>query len=175
MKIQIKKITGKEDLKSWVSWLNDKRSSIYTNRKFKKHTIKSQRKFIEIKKKSPYSFLYKIIYNNRFVGLIELDQVDLNHMHCDIGFMINPKFEGKGITTHALNLICKIAKKKKFRILYGRCYSKNIGSISYNVMFDRIELGTYLIAAALAGKKITFLNVQPNVIKTEINVKAKKD
>ncbi len=48
--------------------------------------------------------------------------------------------------------------------------SKNIGSISYNVMFDRIELGTYLIAAALAGKKITFLNVQPNVIKTEINV-----
>lgn len=130
MKIQIKKITGKEDLKSWVSWLNDKRSSIYTNRKFKKHTIKSQKKFIEIKKKSPYSFLYKIIYNNRFVGLIELDQVDLNHMHCDIGFMINPKFEGKGITTHALNLICKIAKKKKFRILYGRCYSKNIGSIN---------------------------------------------
>ena len=130
MKIQIKKITGKEDLKSWVNWLNDKRSSIYTNRKFKKHTIKSQRKFIEIKKKSPYSFLYKIIYNNRFVGLIELDQVDLNHMHCDIGFMINPKFEGRGITTHALNLICKIAKKKKFRILYGRCYSKNIGSIN---------------------------------------------
>ena len=130
MKIQIKKITGKEDLKTWVSWLNNKKSSIYTNRRFKKHTIKSQRKFINIKKKSPYSFLYKIIYNNRFVGLIELDQVDLNHMHCDIGFMISPKYQGRGITSHALNLICKIAKKKKFRILYGRCYSKNIGSIN---------------------------------------------
>ena len=130
MKIQIKKITGKEDLKTWVSWLNDKKTSIYTNRRFKKHTLKSQREFIKIKKKSPYSFLYKIIYNNSFVGLIELDQVDLNHMHCDIGFMINPKYQGKGITTHALNLICKIAKKKKFRILYGRCYSKNIASVN---------------------------------------------
>ena len=129
MKIQVKKITGKEDLKTWLSWLNDKKTSIYTNRRFKKHTTKSQRKFINIKKKSPYSFLYKIIYNNRFVGLIEIDQADFNHMHCDIGFMIDSKYQGKGIATRALNLICKISKKKKFRILYGRCYSKNIKSI----------------------------------------------
>ena len=125
MKIKIKKITGKEDLKLWVSWLNDVSSSIYSNRKFKKNTIKSQRKFINIKKKSPNAILYKIIYNNKFVGLIEIDQINLNHMHCDIGFMLDPKYHSKGIVTRALNLICKIAKKKKFRILYGRCYSKN--------------------------------------------------
>jgi RimJ/RimL family protein N-acetyltransferase len=130
MKIEIKKITGKEDLKLWVSWLNDVSSSIYSNRKFKKNTIKSQRKFINIKKKSPNAILYKIIYNNKFVGLIEIDQINLNHMHCDIGFMLDPKYHSKGIVTRALNLICKIAKKKKFRILYGRCYSKNFASIN---------------------------------------------
>ena len=37
-------------------------------------------------------------------------------------------------------------------------------------MFDRIELGTYMIAAALVGKKIIFEKVDPKIIKTEIDV-----
>ena len=36
-------------------------------------------------------------------------------------------------------------------------------------MQDRIELGTYLIAAII-GKKIAFKNVEPNLIKTELKV-----
>ena len=74
-------------------------------------------------------------------------------MHCDIGFMINPKFEGKGITTHALNLICKIAKKKKFRILYGRCYSKNIGSINN---FKKIATFKKYFKLSAVNKKIDY-------------------
>ena len=42
--------------------------------------------------------------------------------------------------------------------------------ISYNVMFDRIELGTYLIAAALIGENINFSNIDPKIIKTELNI-----
>ena len=41
---------------------------------------------------------------------------------------------------------------------------------TYKIMFDRIELGTYLIASALAGKKITFSNINPKILKTEIQV-----
>ncbi len=40
----------------------------------------------------------------------------------------------------------------------------------YKIMFDRIELGTYLIASALSGKKITFSNINPKILKTEIQV-----
>ena len=36
-------------------------------------------------------------------------------------------------------------------------------------MFDRIEAGTYLIAGALVGKKITVDKIDPAIIKTEIN------
>ena len=36
-------------------------------------------------------------------------------------------------------------------------------------MFDRIEAGTYLIASALVGKKITIDRINPEIIKTEIN------
>ena len=41
--------------------------------------------------------------------------------------------------------------------------------VSHEVMFDRIEAGTYIIASALVGKKITIDRINPSVIKTEIN------
>ena len=41
-------------------------------------------------------------------------------------------------------------------------------------MFDRIELGTYIIAAGICGKKIKFPNVDANLIKTEIKTLKKK-
>tara|TARA_B100001094_G_C18057793_1_gene733426 strand:- start:585 stop:1148 length:564 start_codon:yes stop_codon:yes gene_type:complete len=37
-------------------------------------------------------------------------------------------------------------------------------------MFDRIELGTYIIAAAVMGKKITFTKINPSIIKTELKI-----
>jgi UDP-N-acetylglucosamine 1-carboxyvinyltransferase len=43
-------------------------------------------------------------------------------------------------------------------------------NIMHEVIFDRIELGTYMIAAALVGKKIIFNKIDPRVIKNEINI-----
>ncbi len=43
-------------------------------------------------------------------------------------------------------------------------------NITHEVIFDRIELGTYMIAAALVGKKIIFDKIDPRVIKNEIKV-----
>jgi len=45
-----------------------------------------------------------------------------------------------------------------------------IKEISYSVMFDRIEAGTYLIAAAVTEGNLRVQNVIPEIIKTEINV-----
>ncbi len=43
-------------------------------------------------------------------------------------------------------------------------------SITHEVIFDRIELGTYMIAAALVGKKILINKIDPRVIRNEIDV-----
>ena len=40
----------------------------------------------------------------------------------------------------------------------------------YNVMFDRIEAGTYLIAAAVTEGNLKIKNVNPNIIKKEIDI-----
>ena len=42
--------------------------------------------------------------------------------------------------------------------------------IKHDVIFDRIELGTYMIAAALVGKRIIFNNIDPRIVKNEIDV-----
>ena len=45
-----------------------------------------------------------------------------------------------------------------------------IKETSYSVMFDRIEAGTYLVAAAVTEGNLKIKNVIPEIIKTEINV-----
>ena len=47
---------------------------------------------------------------------------------------------------------------------------KEIKEISYTVMFDRIEAGTYLIAAAVTQGNIKISNIIPKIIKTEIDI-----
>ena len=53
-------------------------------------------------------------------------------------------------------------------IIYGKKKIKK--SINHKVIFDRIEAGTYMIAAALVGKKIKIDNIDPKIIKNEIRV-----
>ena len=45
-----------------------------------------------------------------------------------------------------------------------------IKEISYSVMFDRIEAGTYLVAAAVTEGNLKIKNIIPEIIKTEIDI-----
>jgi len=42
--------------------------------------------------------------------------------------------------------------------------------VYHDVISDRIELGTYMIASALVGKKITISKINPNIVKSEIDI-----
>ena len=44
-----------------------------------------------------------------------------------------------------------------------------VKEITYSVMFDRIEAGTYLVAAAVTAGNLKIKNVVPKIIQTEIN------
>ena len=63
---------------------------------------------------------------------------------------------------------CKIKALKKRKILIDGVI--NFLPTTHKIIFDRIELGTYLIAAALAGDKITLTKINPSIIKTEIKI-----
>jgi len=48
--------------------------------------------------------------------------------------------------------------------------TNNFKKANHKIIFDRIELGTYLIAGALIGKKIILKRVTPIIINTEIKI-----
>ncbi len=55
------------------------------------------------------------------------------------------------------------------KIVISEC-KKIKKKVDHKMIFDRIELGTFIIAAALIGKKIVFKNVEPKIISNEIKV-----
>ena len=55
------------------------------------------------------------------------------------------------------------------KITINECKGIN-KNIMHEIIFDRIEAGTYMIAAALIGKKIILNNTKPEIIKTEIGI-----
>ena len=55
------------------------------------------------------------------------------------------------------------------KILIDGCTNKKKKN-SHAIIFDRIELGTYIIAGALAGNKIILTNINTKIIKTELNI-----
>ena len=76
--------------------------------------------------------------------------------------------EIKDLISFINNLGGNIALKGSRKIVINGKF-KPISTV-YKIMFDRIELGTYLIASALSGKKIIFRNINPKILKTEIKV-----
>ena len=63
---------------------------------------------------------------------------------------------------------CKIKWISKRTVKIIGC--KNLSQISYEVMPDRIEAGTYLIASALTEGDIKICGIDPKIIKTEIKI-----
>ena len=63
---------------------------------------------------------------------------------------------------------CKIrwTSKRKIKIIGV----SQVKEISYSVMFDRIEAGTYLVAAAITAGNLKITNIIPEIIKTEIGI-----
>ena len=63
---------------------------------------------------------------------------------------------------------CKIRwiSKRKIKIVGVT----KVKQISYSVMFDRIEAGTYLVAAAVTEGNLKITNIIPKIIRTEIRI-----
>ena len=74
--------------------------------------------------------------------------------------------EVKDLVNFLIKLGCNIkwTGKRSLKIIGV----KRINEISYSVMFDRIEAGTYLVAAAITEGNLKIKNIDPNIIRTEI-------
>ena len=114
----------------WVSWLNDKVVTKYSGKRFKRHTIKSQKIFLKNKLKNKSSLLFGIFFSNEHIGIIELANISKIHKHCEIRFIIGRKdYWNKGIGSKSINKALNVVfNKLKLEKAYAFTYSNNLGS-----------------------------------------------
>ena len=76
--------------------------------------------------------------------------------------------EIKDLVNFLIKIGCNIKwiAKRSLKIIGVR----EINKTTYSVMFDRIEAGTYLIAAAITEGNLKIKNIIPNIIKKEIDI-----
>ena len=75
--------------------------------------------------------------------------------------------EIKDLVSFLIKMGCNIKWKAKRTIKIEGV--NNLSEIKYQVMPDRIEAGTYLIAAALTEGSLKIIGIDPKIISTEIN------
>ena len=76
--------------------------------------------------------------------------------------------EIKDLVIFLINMGCNIKWTAKRTIKIDGV--RNLREIKYKVMPDRIEAGTYLIAAALTEGNLKIIGIDPKIISTEINI-----
>ena len=74
--------------------------------------------------------------------------------------------EVKDLSNFLTKLGCKIKWIGKRKVQIDGV--KNLKNINYNIMFDRIEAVTYMIAVAATNGRVSIKNIQPKVIDKEI-------
>ena len=76
--------------------------------------------------------------------------------------------EIKNLTDFLIKMGVKIKWVGKREVkIFGK---KKLKKVKHNIMFDRIEAGTFIIAGALAGKKIKITNIETKILKKELGI-----
>ena len=126
----LKKMVTYKELKKWISWLNDKNITEFSEKRFKKHTITSQKKFLFKKLKEKSSYIFQVKFNSQFIGVIELSSVHILSDGCEISYMIGEEnLHGRGFGTEAIKICLDFARYKlNLKKVYAGINSKNIQS-----------------------------------------------
>ena len=84
-----------------------------------------------INAKSYFPYMIKDKNTNKFVGLLDLKNIDWNVPKAELGSFIDSRYEGKGVVTKAAKIFVNyIVKEYKFIKLLCRANSRNKGSIA---------------------------------------------
>ncbi len=131
--IILKKLSIKKNISlNYLKWMNDNDVQKYTEQRFKKHSLKDIRNFVENKNSSKDEFLFGIFIKKKkllHIGNIKLGPVNFIHKTAFISYFIGEKsFWGKSYGSKAISEIIKIAKKKKLKKLKAGVYEQNLAS-----------------------------------------------
>jgi len=129
MSIKLKKIKNNKITKKWIKWLNDKEVTKFSKNRYKKHTISSQQDYLKKKLESKNNLLFKILFNDIHIGVIEIGEIKYRRS-CHISYMIGEKsYWNRGIGSKVIKKIKTfIFKNLKIKKIYAGINEKNTAS-----------------------------------------------
>ena len=116
--IYLKELNSKNVNKTYLEWMNNKEIQRFTEQRYKKHTIKKIKIFVNEKKnlKMKYFMGFFTKKDKLHIGNIKLGPTNLKHKTSEISYFIGDKnFWNKGYATRAIKEIIIIAKQKKIK------------------------------------------------------------
>ena len=80
--------------------------------------------------KAYFPYMIIDVNTNAFIGLVDVKNIDWNVPKAELGYFIDSKYSGRGITTKAVaKVIEELIETHKFKKILCRVGSKNLGSI----------------------------------------------
>ena len=119
------------DTESIEKYSQDRKITKYTFVIPPPFTIKQAQVFIKKTKKEKrkgisYYFGIELKENRKLIGMMNLVKIDRKNKNAEIGFWLTRKYQGKGLTKEALNLILNFGfKKLKLKRIEARVFHKN--------------------------------------------------
>lgn len=112
-----------------------------------------------IKDESYFPFVILSKEENKFIGLIDVKNIDWNVPKAEIGYFIDSNYEGKGVISKSLGYVIEhLIQTYKFKKLLCRVNSKNQGSINVAIKNNFQLEGTIRNDYRTTKNKIVDLN-----------------
>ena len=132
-RIYLRKIRPDDVNEAYCRWMNDPSVNQYLESRFYPHTVKSLKKYVEIKQGDRSNVFLAVILKdgNRHIGNIKLGPIDDHHRLADIGIIIGERdCWGKGYATEAIRLMVSYAfNRLNLHKVTAGCYAPNKGSL----------------------------------------------
>lgn len=131
------RLLEREDLDDYFQLVENNRPRLedfFTGTVSKTSTYKDTQNFVEdmlqrAKEKVYFAFLVIDNSNHNIIGFLDLKNIDWSIPKSEVGFYIDKKYAGKGITTKALSLLSEYCFSKfKFQKLFLRTHPDNIAA-----------------------------------------------
>lgn len=105
-------------------------------------------------------YVFVIVCEGQFAGLIGFKDTDRENRRTELGYWLAEEFQGRGLMTEAVNVLCKWAfrKQRMFRVQI-KCATENVRSRAIPERLGFVHEGTERCGARLANGRYTDLEV----------------
>ena len=156
---------------NWFSWFNDENTCSFTQKHYYPNTLEKQIKFLNENENKTNKIILGIIYQDLFVGVCSLDEINYINRTCSISLFIGEKIKEENVAMEAIFLLLKHAffTLNLNKVKMGQHIHLNLFFTKLSLAFGFKKEGISRSEIYKNGKYFDVIN--SSVLKSEFNEK----